>query len=321
MIVKKSMIAGLLVATMAPAMAIAQTVGYATGPQATPTNAAGAAVAKIANELGGLQTRAVPHTSNEVSLSPLNRGQVEFAISNVDVTVAALNGVDVFDGRKHANLRVASRLFPLNLGVIVRKDSGIMKIADLKGKCYPAGFTAQKGQIKVAESLLANGGLTYKDVRHGLIPNTSRGAEDFAQGKCDSAMMALGGARLKQIDAQVNGLRVLPIDASPEGIERIRKFVPFAYAYDLKSGALPGVETDIKIMSYDILLLTSSVVKEEAVYKTVKAMYESKNKLGQITPVLRDFDPEKMYTEYKGLEYHPGAVRYFKEVSLAQRQQ
>lgn len=301
--------------------ALAQTVGFATGPQATPTNAAGAAVAKIANELGGLQTRAVPHTSNEVSLAPLNRGQVEFAISNVDVTAAALLGVDVFDGRKHSNLRVASRLFPLNLGVIVRKDSGIMKLSDLKGKCYPAGFTAQKGQIKVAEALLANGGLSYKDVRQGLIPNTTRGAEDFAQGKCDSAMMALGGARLKQVDAQVGGLRILPIDASPEGLARIRNFVPFAYAYNLKGGALPGAEKGIPIMSYDILLLTSSVVKEEIVYKTVKAMFESKDKLGQITPVLRDFDPAKMFTEYKGLEYHPGAVRYFKEVSLAMQKQ
>lgn len=309
------------VSALSASVALAQTVGYATGPQATPTNAAGAAVAKIANELGGLQTRAVPHTSNEVSLAPLNRGQVEFAISNVDVTVAALNGVDVFDGRKHENLRVAARLFPLNIGVIVRKSSGITHISGLKGKCYPAGFTAQKGQIKVAEALLVNGGITYQDVRHGLVPNTTRGAEDFAQGKCDSAMMALGGARLQQIDAQVGGVRILPIDASPAGIERIRQFVPFAYAYNLKAGALPGAEADMPIMSYDILLLTSSVVNDEIVYKTVKAMFESKGKLGEITPVLRDFDPAIMYTEYKGLDYHPGALRFFKEVSLALNRQ
>lgn len=297
--------------------ALAQTVGYATGPQGTPTNAAGAAVAKIVNQASGLQTRAVPHTSNEVSLAPLNRGQVDFAISNADVTLSALNGVEVFEGRKHENLRVATRLFPLNLGVIVRKDSGIQKVADLKGKCYPAGFTAQKGQIKVATALLANGGLKYDDVKQGLIPNTSRGAEDFSQGKCDSAMMALGGARLKQVDAQVGGLRILPIDASPEGMARIREYVPYAYSYMLKAKTLPGADVDTPIMSYDILLLAGAGVKDEIVYKTVKAMHESKGELGKVTPVLRDFAPARMYTEYKGLQYHPGALRYYKEAGVA----
>jgi len=54
--------------------AAAQTIGFASGPQATPTNAAAAAVAKVVNEATGLQTRAIPHTSNEVSLAPLNQG-------------------------------------------------------------------------------------------------------------------------------------------------------------------------------------------------------------------------------------------------------
>lgn len=34
--------------------ASAQTVGYATGPQGTPTNATGSAIAKVVNEAAGL---------------------------------------------------------------------------------------------------------------------------------------------------------------------------------------------------------------------------------------------------------------------------
>jgi TRAP transporter TAXI family solute receptor len=297
--------------------ASAQTVGFATGPQATPTNATGAAIAKVVNEATGLQTRAVPHTSNEVSLPPLNQGQVDFAIANVDVASAALQGVDVFEGRKLPNIRIVTRLFPLNLGIIVRKSSNIRTAADLKGKCYPAQYTAQKGQIKVSEALLANVGLSIKDVVASPVPNTSRGAEDFVQGKCDSAMMALGAARLKQTDAQVGGVRILPIDASPEGLARIRKSVPHAYVYELKAGAVTGADVATPIMSYDILLVAAAQVKDDIVYQAVKAMHQGKSKLTAITPVLRDFDPALMHKDYKGLPYHPGALKYYKEAGVA----
>jgi hypothetical protein len=297
--------------------AVAQTLGFATGPQGTPTNAVGSAVAKVVNEATGAQTRAVPHTSNEVSLPPLNRGQVDFAIANTDIASGALNGVDVFEGRKLGNIRIVTRLFPLNLGIIVRKDSGIRTAADLKGKCYPVGFTAQKGQVKVATALLANAGLTYNDVKGSPVPNTSRGNEDFSQGKCDSAMMALGAARLKQTDAQVGGVRILPIDASPEGLARIRKFVPHAYVYQLKAGSVPGAEVATPIMSYDIILVASTNTKDDDVYKAVKAMHGGKAKLTAITPVLRDFDPAKMHTDYAGLPYHPGAIKFYKEAGVA----
>jgi TRAP transporter TAXI family solute receptor len=294
-----------------------QTIGFATGPQATPTNATGSAIAKVVNEATGLQTRAVPHTSNEVSLPPLNRGQVDFAIANVDVAGAALSGIDVFDGRKLENIRIVTRLFPLNLGIVVRKSSNIHKAADLKGKCYPAGYTAQKGQVKVSTALLANAGLTFDDVIASPVPNTSRGAEDFIQGKCDSAMMALGAARLKQTDAQVGGVRILPIDASPEGLARIRKYVPHAYVYELKAGTLPGADVATPTMSYDILLVASTETKDDVVYQTVKAMHQGKSKLVAITPVLRDFDPAKMHKDYGGLPYHPGALKFYKEAGVA----
>jgi TRAP transporter TAXI family solute receptor len=297
--------------------ASAQTVGYATGPQGTPTNATGSAIAKVVNEASGLQTRAVPHTSNEVSLAPLNRGQVDFAIANGDIAHAAINGVDVFQGRKHENIRIVTRLFPLNLGIIVRKDSGIRTAADLKGKCYPVGFTAQKGQVKVATALLANAGLTYNDVKGNPVPNTSRGNEDFSQGKCDSAMMALGAARLKQTEAQVGGVRILPIDASPEGMARIKKLVPYAYPYRLKAGAVPGADVETPIMSYEIILVASSHTKDDVVYNTVKAMHGGKDKLRAVTPILRDFAPDKMHTNYEGLPYHPGALKFYKEAGVA----
>jgi len=299
------------------AAASAQTVGIATGPQATPTNATGSAIAKVVNEATGLQTRAVPNTSNDIAMPGLNRGQTDFAIASIDLADTAFRGVEQFDGRKLGNIRVVAKLFPLNVGIVVRKSSPIKTVADLKGKRYPSEFTAQKGVIKVSVALLANGGLSYKDVVGVPVPNTSRGNEDFIQGKSDSAMLALGAARLKQTDAQVGGIRILPIDTSPAGMERMKKIMPHAYAYQLKVGALPGADAATPIMAYDLMLVAAAQTKDDIVYKAVKAMHEGKSKLIAVTPVFRDFDPAKMHTSYPGLQYHPGAVKYYKEAGVA----
>lgn len=310
-------LAGAAVAALTIGAASAQTVGIATGPQATPTNATGSAIAKVVNEATGLQTRAVPHTSNDVSMPLLNRGQVDFGIASIDLANTAYHGLEQFKGRKLGNVRIVAKLFPLNVGIIVRKDSNIKTGAQLKGKRYPSEFTAQKGVVKVAEALLANAGLSYKDVVGVPVPNTSRGNEDFVQGKSDSAMLALGAARLKQTDAQVGGIRILPIDTSNEGIARMKKFMPHAYAFKLKPGVIPGAEGEISIMSYDLLLVAAAQTKDDIVYKAVKAMHEGRDKLIAVTPVFRNFQPAGMYANYEGVIYHPGAIKYYKEAGVA----
>ena len=303
--------------TLLAASASAQTVGIATGPQATPTNATGSAIAKVINEATGLQTRAVPNTSNDIAMPGLNRGQVDFAIASIDLANTALQGIEQFKGRKLANIRIVAKLFPLNVGIVVRKDSNIRTATDLKGKRYPSEFTAQKGVVKVSVALLANAGLSYKDVVGIPVPNTSRGNEDFIQGKSDSSMLALGAARLKQTDAQVGGIRILPIDTSPDGMARMKKWLPHAYAFTLKKGAVPGADADIQIMSYDLLLVAAAQTKDDIVYKAVKAMHQGRNKLVAVTPVFRNFQPAAMYANYPGLEYHPGAAKYYKEAGVA----
>jgi hypothetical protein len=311
------MLAAALAAAWIGGSAAAQTVGIATGPQATPTNATGSAIAKVVNEASGLQTRAVPHTSVDVAVPLLAKGSVDLLIASIDLADTAVHGKDQYEGRAAPNIQAVTRLYPLNVSIIVRKDSGIQKIADLKGKRYPVEYTAQKGVIKVAEALLANGGLSAKDIVGVPVPNTSRGTEDFIQGKSDSAMLALGAARLQQTDASVKGIRVLPIDTSPAALERMKKFMPHAYPYKLNPGVMPGVEKPIDIFAYDMLLVASNHTKDEIVYQTVKAMHAGKDKLAAITPVMRDFDPKRMHAGYKGLKYHPGAVKFYKEAGIA----
>jgi uncharacterized protein len=310
------LLTAMAVTALLSSAASAQTIGIATGPQATPTNATGSAIAKVINDATGAQTRAIPHTSNDVSMPLIDRGEIEMGIASIDLTDTAVRGIEQFEGRKLPNIKIVARLYSLNVGIIVRKDSDIKTAADLKGKRYPSEFTSQRGVLKVSEALLANAGLSYKDVVGVPVPNTSRGNEDFIKGKSDSAMLALGAARCSK-PTQVGGIRVLPIDTSPAAIERMQKFMPFAYAVEVPAGAFPNVDSKMSIMGYDLLLVASAKASDEIVYQAVKAMHQGKDKLVAVTPLLRPFNPDKMYWNYKGHEYHPGALKYYKEAGLS----
>jgi uncharacterized protein len=309
--------AGLAVGLLAGG-AGAQTVGIGTGPQGSLTNRIGVGVAKVASRVAKFNAIAQPYTGNQQHLPLVSSGKLQFGVNNIQEISAAVSGTDQFKGRKpFANMRVVTRLIPLPVGFLVRKSSNIVRIADLKGRRVPVGYTSQKTVINVVNALLAAGGLTVADVDRVLVPNTGRGTAAFMAGKADVAMSSMGGARLRKADAAVGGIRVLPIPDSPDAVAALLKTFPPAYILTLKpSKGLPGIDKPTRVMAYDFLLNSSLAVPEEIVYKVTKAMAESKSMLVDVTKAFRGFDPKKMAPDYPVLKFHPGAIRYYKEVGL-----
>ena len=114
----------------------------------------------------------------------------------------ALAGTDQFKGHKTNNWVVAARMVPLPVGVLVRKSSPFQTMADLKGKRFTVGYTAQKTVRFVLNAFLWNAGMTEKDVDGVRVPNTTAGAQLFLKGQVDGSLSSLGGARLRNADAK-----------------------------------------------------------------------------------------------------------------------
>jgi TRAP-type uncharacterized transport system substrate-binding protein len=66
-------------------------------------------------------------------------------------------------------------------------------------------------------------------------------------------------------------------------------------------------------MAYDVVLFTRADLADDTVYKIAKAVYENKKDMAAVFPALNQFEPEKMAKSYDHLDYHPGAVKFFKE--------
>lgn len=312
----KIKLTALFLGTLIAGSAVAQSVGVGTMSQGTMSYSTGSAVAKVITEKAKVQARVQPNSGETVLIPLVSSGELDFGIANLMEAGEAVAGHGAFAGRKTPDLRVASVLFPLKTGLFVRKDSPIKSMADLKGKRVTYGFTAMNTVKTVVDGLLAGGGLTAADIKPVLVPNVARGADDFASGNADAFFFAVGAAKVTEVDAQVGGLRMLAVPTDAATLAAVKKVFPYGYPIEVKPrSGLAGVAQPTTTLGYDNLLLTSANEKDDAVYKVVKAIAENKAGLASAFPVFNELDVKQMHKALP-IEFHPGAMRYFKEAGL-----
>jgi TRAP transporter TAXI family solute receptor len=298
---------------LAATAASAQTVGFGSTPGGGWTNSSANAVAKVVVEHTKLKMRVQPQGSQP--LNNVNADVLQFGIANTYDSSFFRNGNGYYDGNgEKKNLRVAAVLAPLYGALYVRKDSDMKTIKDIKGKRVSSDFTAQKSVRQSMTGLLANGGLTWDDVEKVPAPNVPRSADDFIAGKTDVLYFALGSAKVIQAAAKVGGLRVLHLDSSPEAIKRMTDYLPGSAVEVVQPGkGREGLDEPTGVLRNYMLINTNSKVSDEIVYQVLKAIHDNKAQLISTFPGLRGFNPEKMYSPVPGMEYHPGAIKFFKE--------
>ena len=309
-------LAGTVATAWLATMAHAQMVGIMTTPAGSFSNSAGSAIAKVLNEKANV--RAVVQAQASTGFEAVEANNVEFNLSNsFDATFFATGTGDYAGTGVKKNFRHVASLIPYRVAMHVRADSDIKSIADLKGKRVASGFNTQKTIERIIEAHLANAGLTYKDVIQVPVPNVVKEAEDFTSGKVDVLFFALGSAAVKQAAASVGGLRVLEVDSSPEAVKRIQKILPGAYILKINPAPnLDGITKPTNVVAFDMVMNSTATVSDDLVYRIVKAIYENKKDLVATFRPFALFQPANMAKPVEGVEFHPGAVKFYKEVGI-----
>jgi TRAP transporter TAXI family solute receptor len=305
-----------LLAPLMVGTANAQAVSVITTPSGSFTNSAGAAIAKMITEK--TKIRAILQAQAASAFISVEAGTGEFGMGNSFDTTFYVTGTGEYEGQgPHTNIRNIGPLSVYRVAMHVRADSAIKTLKDLKGKRVSAGFNAQKTIGRIVEAHLANAGLTYDDVEEVLAPNVSSSASDFIAGKTDVLFFALGSAAVKQAAVTVGGLRVLPIDDSPEALERMQKVLPGSYSLKIKPAPnIEGVSEPTNIVAFDMQFFTNKDVPDNVVYTVTKALYENKAELVKAFRPMAMFDPKRMAKPLKDVPFHPGALKFYKEVGL-----
>jgi TRAP transporter TAXI family solute receptor len=292
------------------ASANAQTYGFATLPPGSLSHVIASAIAKAVKEKAGANVLVQPAAGGNVIVPIVGRGEAEIGLANI------MEAQEGFEGGLK-DLRMIGAAQGLRTPFFVRKDSGMLKVADLKGKRVTMGYSAMRNIDQVTRAMLATAGLTEADIKPVLVPNVVRSADDFMSGNADMFFFTFGGPKVREADVTVGGIRPLEIEAA--GMPATRKIMPWGYLTEIKPGPFyTGVDKPMKVYSFDNVLITSAKAPDDLIYKILDSMEKGKDGIVAITPAMGEFSAAFAYKQY-GVPYHPGALKYYKEHNLSPR--
>jgi len=84
----------------------------------------------------------------------------------------------------------------------------------------------------------------------------------------------------------------------------------------VKAPPLTGVKGETHVIGYPLHIVTSSNVSENTVYTMVKAWWENIDELKTIHPIFKRWNKEHQTLASFTVPYHPGAVKFYKEVGV-----
>jgi hypothetical protein len=292
------------------------------------TNPAGTVFYPVAGGLASVisggapfQAGIQPYTGSSTFLPLLDNGEIDFGIVNAIETGLAFQGsARLKIGGKNPlphvpNARLIMRGSPLSVSMLVRKDSPIKSVHDVKGKRMTGEYPANVAIWFHLYAGLANGGFTWNDVKVVPVPAVNDGVDAIVQGRADVTNHAVGAAKVREADAAV-GIRYIPLDCSAEGEERVKKAVPGYYLTTIKAGMSPGVVVDTCVLTYDIYFVGHKGLRAEVVQGTLKAIWDNIEKLPPLNPQFKEWTRARAASADVTAAYHPAAVQFYKDKGI-----
>ncbi len=296
--------------------ASAQTVGIGVNPQGSLFYRTGSAVAKLMNEIMGIKARTQPFSGSSTFVPLLNKNEVQLAMVAVGDAVSAFAGRDYFKGRPQPNIRLLNVMFELPFGIIVPADSKVRKVSELKGLRMPSGFPSMTTTIRPHNAYLASAGLSLDDMKPFPVANVFKGVLAMGDGKVDASGAAPGIAFVQKAHIKLKsrgGVRFLPLDTSPKAVASMKRVLPSRVITVKPAKHLVGVIEPTPMMAYSIYLAANAAMSDDQAYGIVKTLHANKAHLVRSAKVLNRFNPGRM-TEKLDTPYHPGAIRFYKEI-------
>jgi uncharacterized protein len=307
----------LSVNTLAQRQGLPKSVTIGTNPAGTVYFALASGIAKVVSGGAGYQMVVQPHAGTSTMLPLINTGEMEFGIQNgVDLWLAYRGPAQQIGGRNpfaHTpNVRLVMRGAPLMVGLLVRKDSPIKTVHDVKGKRFTGEYRAHLAVWYNMFGHLSSAGLTWNDVKVVPVNTVNDGVDALLQNRADVTQHALNSAKVKEADAAV-GVRHISDDCSREGEARLKKAVPGYYPRIVKPGAITGIVEDTCVVAYDTYFFAGKTVPDQVVEAALKAVWEGGEQLVPIHPMFKEWTQDRAVDADASIPYHPGAIRFYKE--------
>ena len=213
------------------------------------------------------------------------------------------------------NISGLAALYPAPLQIVVRGDSDIKTIEDLKGKRIAPGLKGTSGEVLVRNILKVHG-LGYKDmakIEHLAYADAAMLMKD---GHIDAFMpFTTVPAPVIQDTAVSLGSGVRILSLAQEKFDALKKINDGYSALPVPAGQYKGQETQSLCVGSNNVVICQKSLPEKLVYDMTRALVENREKFTKIHKVVQSWTPEYAVKDI-GVPLHPGAQKYYREIGI-----
>lgn len=255
-----------------------------------------------------------------VNVTRIGKGEAQMAFALTPYPEQGYKG----ESRHYPKPLKNVRLIASNLGrtvvvaMVVLKDSPIKGLNDLKGKRIVPGDRGW-GTTELVEALLAGVGMAPEKFKAdgGTVSYTSITDRSKAlQDKNVDAIFVPAQVNYPDLMAvqQAAGIRV--IGFPDELVDRTMATMPGLVKSKVPKGLYGVVDQDLASPGFLQQLIVDAGLSDELVYRITKLWWEKIKDIHEIAPGL-DQANVKVAMEHATIPFHPGALRYYKEIGVA----
>lgn len=242
-------------------------------------------------------------------------GELDMGVVQSDVQYNAYNGTGTFKDRgADKDLRAVFSVHPEPFTVVARKDSGITKFAQLKGKRVNIGNPGS-GQRNTMEVVMKVLGWTKDDFKLASELKSAEQAKALCDNKVDAIVFTVGHPNGSIKEATTSCDAVLVSVTGPE-IDKLVKENGYYRKAVIPGGMYRGTDEDTATFGVGATFVSSAKVPENVIYNAVKAVFENFDDFKKLHPAFAVLEKEEMIKDGLSAPLHDGAAKYYKEVGL-----
>jgi uncharacterized protein len=288
-----------------------RTVAIGTNPAGTGAHSFGAGLAAVASTATSISARVQPYNGPNAWMPLLQNGELEFGIINILDAYMAQTGTGNYE-KPSPRLRVVSGgVFPFTIAMVTREKSNIKTYSDFRGKRLAWDYGGHAISQTWQSAMLETVGLKASDVIQVRVSNTSDGIRAVGEGRADGSQTGIGIAAIEEI----NAMEPVRFPTMPN-TEAAKAVLARYGATIVKSEPATGIKGDTYVVGYPLHLVSSTNVNERTVYTLVKAWWDNIAEIQTKHPLLKRWTKETQALTQFTVPYHPGAVKFYKEVGV-----
>ncbi len=303
----------LAIAQPLPAAAQQKFVTIGTGGVTGVYYAVGGAICRLVNKdraKTGIRCSVESTGGSVYNVNAIKAGELDFGMAQSDVQYQDYNGTGSFK-EPDKELRAVFSVHPEPFTLVARKEAGITKFTDLKGKRVNVGNPGS-GTRSAMDELLAAEGMKVSDFALASELKADEHGPALCDNKIDAFFYGVGHPSANIQDPTTTcGAKLVPINDA--AVDALVAKHPYYAKVTIPGGIYANNPQPTPTYGVLATMVTSAKVPADTVYTITKAVFENLDEFKKLHPAFAHLEAKNMIKDGLSAPIHEGALRYYRE--------